>query len=472
MLWFGSDSLEVDHDTWGSFMTSIGYFGDARRAAVGEELVEKAVADGSLVLRKLAEDRAAEISYQRFLNARQVSVEEMLATAAARTAEAARGHRVLAVQDTTEVNFGHSRQRPRDLGPGTDGQGPAFFVHPVIAVDVEADAVLGVVGAEIWTRAPDGAASARHTRPQEQKESQRWLTGAQVAAERLAGAAQVIMVADREADIYTPFAARPAGLDAVVRARHNRKLKDGGRLLTRAASWPVLSHAQVRVTPRTPGAEARVAQVELRAGPVELARPASADRDTPASLRLNLVEVREPNPPAGRAAVCWRLLTTLPVDTASEALEVADIYRQRWRIEQVFRAMKRHGVGLDEAQAQRRDHLFKLGAIGLIAGVCTIQLVDARDGSQRPASDLLEPDLLPLAEAIGRRLEGRTARQQNPHPKHSLAWLAWIVARCGGWHCYYKPPGPKTMRDGWDKFAAKLQGYAQALDDLGHNLNP
>ena len=134
--------------------------------------------------------------------------------------------------------------------------------------------------------------------------------------------------------------------------------------------------------------------------------------------------------------------------------------------------MKRHGVNLEGSQAERRDHLFKLSAIALIAGARTLQLVDARDGSQRPATDLLEADLLPLAEAIGRRLEGRTARQQNPHDRHSLAWLSWIVARCGGWHCYYKPPGPKTMRDGWDKFAAKLQGYAQALDDFGHQPNP
>jgi len=447
-------------------MTGIGYFGDRRRAEVGAELLERAVHGGSLVLRKLGGDRAGEMRYQRFLSAEQVSVEEMLATAGARTAAAARGRRVLAVQDTTEVNFGQQRRRQHDLGPGTDGRSPAFFVHPVIAVERDADAVLGAVSAEIWTRAADGAASARHTRPQAQKESQRWLSGAQTAAERLAEADQVVMVADREADIYTPFARRPAGLDLVVRARHDRKLCDGGRLRARAASWPVLSRAQVAIAPRTPGADSRVAQVELRAGPLELARPASADRDAPASLRLNLVEVREPDPPPGTQAVCWRLLTTLPVDTAEQALEVADVYRQRWRIEQVFRAMKRHGVQLEQVQAERRDHLFKLGAIALIAGVRTLQLVDARDGSDRPASDLLEADLLPLAEAIGRRLEGRTARQQNPHPKHSLAWLSWIVARCGGWNCYYKPPGPKTMRDGWDKFAERLKGYAQALDDL------
>ena len=34
----------------------------------------------------------------------------------------------------------------------------------------------------------------------------------------------------------------------------------------------------------------------------------------------------------------------------------------------------------------------------------------------------------------------------NFHPPRSLAWLAWIVARLGGWNSYYKSPGLKTMR--------------------------
>jgi hypothetical protein len=70
--------------------------------------------------------------------------------------------------------------------------------------------------------------------------------------------------------------------------------------------------------------------------------------------------------------------------------------------------------------------------------------------------------LLPAAEAIGRTLEGKTERQKNRHPLHSLAWLAWIIARLGGWNCYYKPPGPKTMRAGWAPFATMAAGFAMA----------
>jgi hypothetical protein len=45
----------------------------------------------------------------------------------------------------------------------------------------------------------------------------------------------------------------------------------------------------------------------------------------------------------------------------------------------------------------------------------------------------------------------------------AMAWLSWIVARLGGWNCYYKPPGPETMRAGWDKLAAMAAGYHLAM---------
>jgi len=79
------------------------------------------------------------------------------------------------------------------------------------------------------------------------------------------------------------------------------------------------------------------------------------------------------------------------------------------------------------------------------AAVRTIQLVDARDGSTRPITDVVDDALAAPLAAISRTLEGRTARQKNPHPPESLAFVAWIAARLGGWNCYYKPPGPKTM---------------------------
>jgi len=143
---------------------NIGYFGDARRAATGAALVERAVAGGTLVLRKLAETRAAEVRYQRFLNADAVTADEILSTVGASTAAVAAERRVLAIQDTTEISFGRARQQPASLGPGTDDRSPALFAHPVLAVDRDAEAVLGPVYGEIWTRGSAKVAAHRAER--------------------------------------------------------------------------------------------------------------------------------------------------------------------------------------------------------------------------------------------------------------------------------------------------------------------
>jgi hypothetical protein len=115
---------------------------------------------------------------------------------------------------------------------------------------------------------------------------------------------------------------------------------------------------------------------------------------------------------------------------------------------------------LPDLQTHEATRLFKMAALALGAAVRTIQLVDARGG--RPGSDVAEPVVLEAA-AIGPTLEGKTPRQKNPPPAGSLPWLAWIIARLGGWNCYSKPPGPKTMRGGWAKLAAMTAGYPIAI---------
>jgi hypothetical protein len=80
----------------------------------------------------------------------------------------------------------------------------------------------------------------------------------------------------------------------------------------------------------------------------------------------------------------------------------------------VFRALKSDGMRLEETQVHAAARLFKLAVVGLAAACRTIQLVDARDGSPRPATDVIDPTLMPAAEAIGPTLEGKTERQKNP----------------------------------------------------------
>ena len=445
-------------------------FGDIRVAGRADWLIERVATAGTLVLRKLGETRAGEKAIHRFLSSHHVTVDRIVETLAARTAAQCAGRRVLAIQDTSEINFAGRDRKRRGFGPGGDGKTPGFFIHPVIALDVEGEAVVGLVDAEIWTRS-EGRVAPRRKRTIEDKESMRWLSGCQAAASVLSEATRVTMVADRESDIYSLFERKPERLDLIVRAAQDRCLSDGKMLFAALAETEVLQISLVKVAPRGPGDKGREATVELRAGIVSIARPKSLKRSEACdAIEMTLVEAHEIDAPAGKAPLSWHLLTTHSVARAEDAGEIVQLYRLRWRIEQVFRALKSDGLALDDSQVIDADRMFNLAAVGLAAAIRTIQLVDARDGSPRPITDVIDQAFRPALERLSRTLEGKTPRQQNPHPSDSLAFVAWIAARRGGWNCYGKPPGPKTMRDGWNNLAAILEGYLLATQSINPGI--
>ena len=432
--------------------------GDPRVEARGVHLFERMVATGTVVLRTLGGTRAGEVGAQRWLSSPRITTEQILEASSVRTVSACAGRRVVAVQDTTAISFARSAGR-RGLGPGSTGKTPGFFLHPVVAVDIEQEAVLGLIGARIWTREAEPV-KPRAKRAIEGKESMRWIEGAQAASDRLADAAQVVVVGDQEADIWACFAQRPAGAELLVRARHDRPLVDTGSLFGAPRSWPELARHEIVIAPRRIGEKARKTIVVVRSGTIRVARPANAPASDPTELELGLVEVREASEPAaGIEPVLWRRLTTLPVEGEETAREIVRLYRLRWRIEEVFRALKSDGLRLEESQVQEAEHLFRLSALALAAAIRSLQLVGARDGGPRPMQDVLDRSCIEAVAAIGRTREGTVERQKNPHPQGSLAWLSWIVARYGGWNCYGKPPGTKTMAQGWQQFAAVLSGY-------------
>jgi len=99
-----------------------------------------------------------------------------------------------------------------------------------------------------------------------------------------------------------------------------------------------------------------------------------------------MIEAREVDPPAGARPLLWRLLSR---EDIAPARAVA-LYRLRWRVEQLFRTLKRDGLRLEDTQLLDAPRLFLLAAAALGAAARIIQLVDARDGGPRPVEDALE----------------------------------------------------------------------------------
>ena len=131
---------------------ALGYFGDMRRAEVGTLLLERATANGSLVIRKLGWTRAGEQAIHRFLKAPSVTCAEMPRTLAGRTQAACVGRRIVVAEDATEINFSGRQVNRRGLGPAGDGVSAGFFIHPLVAIDSETEAVLDLLDALTWTR--------------------------------------------------------------------------------------------------------------------------------------------------------------------------------------------------------------------------------------------------------------------------------------------------------------------------------
>jgi DDE family transposase len=284
----------------------------------------------------------------------------------------------------------------------------------------------------------------------------------------LAQAAMVTAVSDRESDLYPSWVRVPdEHVHVLTRVMSDRCLIGAGEatLHTVADRFPVAGTATLDLPARPPKRAARTAKLELRFGAVEIARPVNEkDRTLPRSVQLRLVEVREVDTPEGEEPLRWLLLTTHAVEDVAKAWLIVSWYKARWTIEQLFRVTKSQGLGLEDSQMETAEGLMKLTAAALKAACIDMQLVQERDGKHGlPASTVFAPAEIITLEALNPTLEGKTDKQKNPHPTHSLAWAGWVIARLGYWHCYGKPPGPITFHRGMERFKAIHQGFSLQL---------
>ncbi len=413
-------------------------------------MCERLVAHGGkgVSVRGLGGGRAGEMRITRFLRNPKVTVGKMMATAQARTCAAVADRHVLAIQDTSALRV--------------DEKGLGLSFHPVIAVDAHAGTVVGLVDT-IFLMRQGGERGKRKQKAFEEKDSRRWLDGARAASALAeAGAACVTVIEDREGDIYECFAFKPANVEKLVRAAQDRRLADGTSLFSKADAWEEAGRMTVELA-AAPGRAARKAELSVKFGKVEILRPGrhSAASGLPKTIGVTLVVGRETNPPDGQEPALWLLLTTHQVNDIADARRIIGFYRLRWTIEQVFRTMKTKGFDVEALRQEEDGPLEKLVAAILIAAVKVMQLVDEREGkAKRPLGDVFDPDDRPALERVCQSLEGKTAKQKNPHPAGSLAYAAWVFARLGGWTGYYGKPGPIVMLRGLTQFHAIKHGWS------------
>jgi len=419
----------------------------------GAELLARVCERQTVCLRKLGDKRAEKVKFRRFLMNERVTVEKMVARLRARIAEVSPGRHVLAIQDTSEINYEAKRARKRGLGTVGNGSDVGLFVHPVLTVDAETGHCLGLADVQVWRRFKKKAKNYRK-QPIEDKESYRWLKGPRRAKWGLSKAAMVTVIDDREGDIYEKWARLPNRRTHLLsRVCRDRAVVGGGTLFAAMAALPERHRFTLDLPARPGKRQARQARVSVRFGKIRICRPTScSDPNAPPEIELSAIEVRELNPPAGEDPIHWRLMTTHEVKTVKQAMTIIGWYRQRWHVEQLFRTAKRQGIDIEGSVLAEGEALEKLAVIALIAACQTMQLVLARASPHhdQPASHVFDDREQQVLAALQARLQGGTVKQQNPYPPGTLAWAAWSIARLGGWTGYAsdKSAGPITMRDG------------------------
>jgi hypothetical protein len=383
----------------------------------------------------------------------------MVEHAAEVTSARVRGRDLVIMQDTSEISVGGRRAKAQGYGPiGKGGALRGLLLHAVLAVDAATGGVIGLAHAQVSNRTGGKKVKPRRTRKTQEKESQRWIEGTTRAAEVLAEAKSITGVSDRESDIYEHFAARPGNMHLIIRACQNRKIvqqekHQSSSLYPHIDSLPERGRFIADI-PAAPGRKARAAELAMRFSRVKLCKPRhGAAREMPASIELTVVDVRETSRPADSDAIHWRLITTHDVTDFEQARRIVDCYRMRWSIEEYFHTLKTAGFNIEAADIGDPHVMIKFVAAAAIAGVTVMQLVKARDGTTgQNLTDTFDPQDQPILEAISTKLEGKTAKQKNPHPKGSLGYASWVIARLGGWTGYYGKPGPRVMRRGLEDF--------------------
>ena len=211
-------------------------------------------------------------------------------------------------------------------------------------------------------------------------------------------------------------------------------------------------------------AVARVAHLSTGACRVRLYRQAKRNKRyfrVPEAIELNLVVIRETEPPAGVPPLGWTLFTNLPVDTPEDLAWVGHVYELRWGIEEFHRLLK---SGYD-IEAERLDNAEKIAKSLVLQTLAAMAMVNLkREVGLPPEGRLSEPDY--------RRVKAAVRELNNPTIPLALRLFA-LVVQLGGWLGRRRDPiGPTVFMRGLRQVLTMLDAlprYGPLLDEVRSN---
>ena len=393
-----------------------------------------------------------------------------------------RSHDVIyAATDTTSVELYHETLS-QELGPIDQYKNHlGIFLHTTLALSSKG-VPLGVLDQQQWTRSKETVQRTQKMKkvPISEKESNKWLKAVDNTLEMLErenGSLRphVIFIGDQESDIYEYFLKiAEMGAGTITRVYHDRKVavdSDAGmaeaehamKLRELVLSQRTSKKITLKVT-KNRSRKARTAEVTVRyLSTVKLKAPDYLKEKNPKELRLSAILAVEENPPDDikkKEVIDWFILTTEPLETMEDAIEILKKYKFRWRIED-FHYLLKSGMRIEELQFETFDRYCKVTILLTEVAFELLRLTYlARVSPELPATEV-------LTELQIQVLMVKTGIRAGPGEFLSIKEAVRMIGRLGG-HLGRKsdgPPGVKTLWRGLRDLQL-LVDYAIALRNL------
>lgn len=426
---------------WAAQELATAALGDTRLSKRLVRIVADKLAKPTASIPQASGDWAATKAAYRFFASKLISADAIRSAHQHATVQRALNHStILLLQDTTELNYS-AHPHTSGLGHLDNALCRGLKVHSGLAASCDG-VPLGVMHQQVWTRDAASKGAKSRKRPQAERESQRWLSTLEQVQALVPPSTHLIVVADREADIYPLFVTpRDERTDLLVRATYDRGLV-GGVKLEQVASEITWQGTRSVTIPANGSRVERTATVHIgwtsvqMLPPKDYPKPASAPRP-----HVQLVVVEEREPPIGVKPLRWLLWTTLAVTSWDEAVAVVEYYRARWLIERYHYVLK-SGCGIEKLQLETGEGLERALAVYSVVAWRLLWLTyEARVRPEEPCSVV-------FAEHEWQALYCTVHRTRRPPEKPpSLREAVRLVARLGGFLARKGDgePGVKTI---------------------------
>ena len=356
---------------------------------------------------------------------------------------------VLLLNDTSSIDY-TSRQID-DLGMLEKTYTQGFFLHPTLAVTPERQC-LGITNHCIWTRLPNQkrgqiSGAMRGKQSINDKESYRWIESYRQSAcfaNEVPGT-NFVFITDREGDILELLeegvSKKASNLDILIRAKHDRILpeeQEDKKLKTHMRKAPEIARIRFKMQGRKNQKEREVEQ-SIRVKQVTVKGKITEEREY-GSVTINVVFCIEESPPVGIEPVVWVLLTSLPISTREEVLNIVKYYLCRWEIETFFHVLK-NGCKIEDRGLQTRERLETMLALFMIVAWRVMFLTNLG----RQAAHLSSGEVFEEAEW---KSVCTILNKQVPDSAPALGEFMIMIGTLGGYQKRKSPPGVKVIWEG------------------------